>query len=89
MTAWREHDPVLLMERHLRALGVLDDALVQQAADEAEALAARMRAEFHADAELDPMALFAHVYAEPTPQLREQAARLAEELAAEAEVHAR
>ncbi|MFJ9611836.1 thiamine pyrophosphate-dependent dehydrogenase E1 component subunit alpha [Kitasatospora sp. NPDC101176] len=84
--AWREHDPVLLMERALRGLGVLDDALVQAAADEAEALAARMRAEFHADPELDPMSLFAHVFAEPTPQLREQAAQLSAELAAEAEV---
>ena len=87
VTAWREHDPILLMERHLRPLGLLDDTLVQEAADEAEALAARMRAEFHTDPELDPASLFAHVYAEPTPQLREQADRLAAELAAEAEVH--
>ncbi|GAA3029732.1 thiamine pyrophosphate-dependent dehydrogenase E1 component subunit alpha [Kitasatospora sp. NPDC127116] len=86
VAAWREHDPILLMERALRGLGVLDDRLVREAADEAEALAARMRAEFHADPALDPMALFAHVYAEPTPQLREQEAQLAEELAAEAEV---
>lgn len=89
VAAWREHDPILLMERHLRAAGVLDDQLVQESADEAEALAARMRAEFHAEPELDPQSLFAHVYAEPTPQLREQAAQLAAELAAEAEVHER
>ncbi len=89
VTAWREHDPILLMERGLRATGHLDDQLVQESADEAEALAARMRAEFHADPELDPYELFAHVYAEPTPQLREQAAQLAAELAAEAEVHQR
>jgi pyruvate dehydrogenase E1 component alpha subunit len=31
------------------------------------------------------MSLFAHVYAEPTPQLREQADLLAAELAAEAD----
>ncbi|MFD4660796.1 thiamine pyrophosphate-dependent dehydrogenase E1 component subunit alpha [Kitasatospora sp. NPDC058444] len=86
VAAWREHDPILLMERELRGLGVLDDRLAREAADEAEALAARMRAEFHADPELDPMALFAHVYAEPTPQLREQASQLSAELAAEAEV---
>jgi pyruvate dehydrogenase E1 component alpha subunit len=30
------------------------------------------------------MSLFSHVYAEPTPQLRKQAARLADVLAAEA-----
>ncbi|MFD7903248.1 pyruvate dehydrogenase (acetyl-transferring) E1 component subunit alpha [Kitasatospora sp. NPDC059722] len=86
VAAWREHDPILLLDRAMRELGILDDELVRRAADEAEELAARMRAEFHADAELDPMALFAHVYAEPTPQLREQAAQLSAELAAEAEV---
>ncbi|WP_031077016.1 pyruvate dehydrogenase (acetyl-transferring) E1 component subunit alpha [Streptomyces sp. NRRL WC-3742] len=85
VAAWREHDPILLMDRALRDLGLLDDELVQRAADEAEELAARMRAEFHVEPELDPMALFAHVYAEQTPQLREQAAQLAAELAAEAE----
>ncbi|AUG78632.1 pyruvate dehydrogenase E1 component alpha subunit [Kitasatospora sp. MMS16-BH015] len=89
VTAWREHDPILLMERHLRPAGVLDDELVREAAEEAEALAARMRAEFHAEPELDPMSLFTHVYAEMTPQLREQSAQLAAELAAEAEVEAR
>jgi 2-oxoisovalerate dehydrogenase E1 component alpha subunit len=31
----------------------------------------------------DPAELFAHVYAEPTPQLREQAEFLADELARE------
>ncbi|MFJ9445579.1 pyruvate dehydrogenase (acetyl-transferring) E1 component subunit alpha [Kitasatospora sp. NPDC101235] len=86
VAAWREHDPIQLMERALRGLGLLDDRLVREAADEAEALAARMRAEFHADPALDPMSLFAHVFAEPTPQLREQAEQLAAELAAEAEV---
>jgi pyruvate dehydrogenase E1 component alpha subunit len=43
-----------------------------------------MRTLFHVKPELDPMSLFEHVYAEPTPQLREQAAQLAAELAAEA-----
>ncbi|MCX4747788.1 pyruvate dehydrogenase (acetyl-transferring) E1 component subunit alpha [Kitasatospora sp. NBC_01287] len=82
--AWREHDPVSLLERHLRAAGLLDDAAVARAAEDAEALAATMRAEFHAEPELDALSLFQHVYAEPTPQLREQAEQLAAELAAEA-----
>jgi pyruvate dehydrogenase E1 component alpha subunit len=34
---------------------------------------------------LDPTSLFAHVYAEMTPQLREQRAMVEAELAAEAE----
>ncbi len=85
VAAWREHDPILLMERELRALGLLDDEGVARAGAEAEELAARMRAEFHAEPELDPFSLFRHVYAEPTPQLLEQAEQLAAELAAEGE----
>ena len=45
-------------------------------------MAADLRARMNADAALDPMDLFAHVYAEPTPQLREQQAQLGAELAA-------
>ena len=37
------------------------------------------------DTELDPLELFAHVFAEPTPQLREQRALLAAELDAESQ----
>ncbi|MFI9270074.1 pyruvate dehydrogenase (acetyl-transferring) E1 component subunit alpha [Kitasatospora sp. NPDC052896] len=85
VAAWREHDPILLLERRLRAAGLLDDALAERAVQEGEQLAARMRAEFHAEPELDPLSLFRHVYAEPTPQLREQAEQLAAELAAGAE----
>jgi len=89
VAAWQEHDPLPLLERHLRAAGLLGDEEVEQAAAEAEALAERMRTTFHVKPELDPMSLFTHVYAEPTPQLREQAAQLAAELAAESEAEAR
>ncbi|WP_042408502.1 pyruvate dehydrogenase (acetyl-transferring) E1 component subunit alpha [Streptacidiphilus carbonis] len=84
VAGWRERDPLTLMERHLREAGVLGDQEVAAAAAEAEELADRMRTLFHVKPELDPMSLFTHVYAEPTPQLREQAAQLAAELAAEA-----
>ncbi|MGW4381703.1 pyruvate dehydrogenase (acetyl-transferring) E1 component subunit alpha [Kitasatospora sp. NPDC004531] len=89
VAAWQAHDPIRLLEDALRERDLLDEQLVADAAADAEALAARMRAEFHADPDLDPMSLFAHVYAEPTQQLREQAAQLSAELAAEAEVHTR
>ncbi|MFC1410293.1 thiamine pyrophosphate-dependent dehydrogenase E1 component subunit alpha [Streptacidiphilus sp. N1-12] len=85
VAAWQQRDPLALLERELRAAGLLTDLDVRQAADAAEALAERMRTVFHVKPELDPMSLFAHVYAEPTPQLREQAAQLAAELAAGAE----
>ncbi|MBF9068217.1 thiamine pyrophosphate-dependent dehydrogenase E1 component subunit alpha [Streptacidiphilus fuscans] len=85
VSAWQARDPLAMLEAHLRDHGLIDDAGVAEATEAAEALAAEMRTQFHADPELDPMSLFAHVYAEPTPQLREQAALLAAELAAEAE----
>jgi pyruvate dehydrogenase E1 component alpha subunit len=83
--AWQARDPLTVLERHLRAHDLIDDAGVTAAAEAAEELAAEMRAEFHSEPELDPLSLFAHVYAEPTPQLREQADLLAAELAAEAD----
>ena len=45
-------------------------------------MAASLRARMNQDPVLDPMDLFAHVYAEPTPQLLEQREQLRAELAA-------
>jgi 2-oxoisovalerate dehydrogenase E1 component alpha subunit len=82
---WREHDPIALLEREMRAQDLLDDALVQTARDSAERLAADLRTRMNEDPVLDPMDLFAHVYAEQTAQLREQAEQLRAELAATVE----
>ncbi len=85
--AWRARDPLTLLDAHLRARGLLDDAGAAELARAAEELAARIRAEFEAAPEPDPATLFAHVYAEPTSQLRAQAAELSARLAAEAAEH--
>ncbi|WP_242424162.1 thiamine pyrophosphate-dependent enzyme, partial [Frankia sp. EI5c] len=85
--SWRERDPLALLEAHLRAAGLLDAATADAAARAAEELAAGMRARAAEAAEApgpDPRSLFTHVYAEPTSQLREQAAALAARLADEA-----
>ncbi|MEU7578437.1 pyruvate dehydrogenase (acetyl-transferring) E1 component subunit alpha [Streptomyces sp. NPDC041068] len=78
--AWRDHDPILLLERELTERGLLDDDIRRQATDEAEAMAADLRERMNQDPLLDPMDLFTHVYAEQTSQLREQAAQLRAEL---------
>lgn len=83
VTAWREHDPITLLERELTGRGLLDDSLRQAARDDAETMAASLREQMHSEPHLDPMDLFAHVYAEQTPQLREQEALLRAELEAE------
>jgi pyruvate dehydrogenase E1 component alpha subunit len=83
VAAWAAHDPVALLERELTGRGLLDDTAKRSAADEAETMAAALRERMNADPQLDPMELFAHVYAEPTQQLREQQAQLRAELEAE------
>ncbi|MHB9752800.1 pyruvate dehydrogenase (acetyl-transferring) E1 component subunit alpha [Streptomyces sp. BYX5S] len=82
---WRAHDPILLLERELTGRGLLDEAGVQAVRDDAERQAAALRERMNQDPALEPMDLFGDVYAEPTPQLREQAALLRAELEAEAE----
>ncbi|MFF4365331.1 pyruvate dehydrogenase (acetyl-transferring) E1 component subunit alpha [Streptomyces sp. NPDC001594] len=81
--AWKAHDPVELLERELTGRGWLDEAGVQEARDAAEAMAANLRERMNAEPVLNPMDLFAHVYAEQTGRLREQAAMLRAELEAE------
>ncbi|MFJ2609539.1 pyruvate dehydrogenase (acetyl-transferring) E1 component subunit alpha [Streptomyces sp. NPDC091279] len=83
--AWRAHDPLALLERELTGRGLLDDAGIEAARAAAETMAADLRTRMNQDPPLDPMDLFAHVYTEPTPQLRAQQAQLRAELAAEQE----
>ncbi|MEU3511525.1 pyruvate dehydrogenase (acetyl-transferring) E1 component subunit alpha [Streptomyces longwoodensis] len=83
--AWRDHDPILLLERELTGRGLLDEDGVDAARQDAETFAAALRERMNQDPSLDPMDLFDHVYAEPTPQLREQRALLTAELEAEQE----
>ncbi|MBU7597907.1 pyruvate dehydrogenase (acetyl-transferring) E1 component subunit alpha [Streptomyces sp. P38-E01] len=82
LAAWREHDPIALLERELTERGELDEEGVRRAKDAAEEMAADLRERMNADPVLDPMSLFTHVYAEQTTQLREQAEQLRAELAA-------
>ena len=83
--AWREHDPIALLEAAMRDRGLLDDDGLRAVRDSAERLAADLRSRMHQDPVLDPLELFEHVYAEKTSQLREQAAQLRAELDAEGE----
>jgi pyruvate dehydrogenase E1 component alpha subunit len=81
--AWRDHDPIALLEGELTQRGLLDEDGIRAAREEADAMAADLRARMNQDPELDPMDLFAHVYAQPTTQLLEQKAQLQAELDAE------
>ncbi|WP_416904574.1 pyruvate dehydrogenase (acetyl-transferring) E1 component subunit alpha [Micromonospora echinospora] len=82
---WRDRDPIVRLEAYLRARGVLDDEAVAAVTAEAEAYAADLRERMHDKPAVDPLSLFDHVYAEPTPQLREQREQVRAELAADAD----
>jgi len=72
--AWRQRDPILRLEAWLRRQGALDDTRAKAVAEEAEEAAASLRAALSEPAAPDPLALFDHVYAEPTaPLLRQRA----------------
>ncbi|MFD9443553.1 pyruvate dehydrogenase (acetyl-transferring) E1 component subunit alpha [Streptomyces sp. NPDC060006] len=85
--AWRAHDPIALLERELTDRGLLDEDGMRAAREDAEAMAADLRERMNQDPALDPMDLFAEVYAQPTTQLLEQEALLRAELDAEARQH--
>lgn len=78
---WKRRDPIARLEAHLRSSGELTDSDVAAAREAAEAYASEVRTRLAEEATGDPADLFAHVYASPTPQLKEQATWLAEELA--------
>ncbi|MFI5837277.1 pyruvate dehydrogenase (acetyl-transferring) E1 component subunit alpha [Micromonospora sp. NPDC051300] len=80
--AWRDRDPIARLEAYLRSRGALDDAAVAAVAEEAEAYAATLRRRMDEQPTVDPLSLFDHVYAEPTPQLVEQRELVRAELAA-------
>ncbi|WP_285115920.1 pyruvate dehydrogenase (acetyl-transferring) E1 component subunit alpha [Leifsonia sp. fls2-241-R2A-40a] len=79
---WLARDPLLRLRTWLTAQGALTDGDDAEAHAHAERVAADLRTAINADAEPHPEDLFAHVYATPTPQLREQAEQLAAERAA-------
>lgn len=80
--AWRDRDPIVRLEKYLRDRGELDDDAVAAVAAEAEAYAADVRGRMNAQPTVDPLSLFDHVYAQPTPQLIEQREQVRAELAA-------
>ena len=80
---WLARDPLLRLERYLRAAGLLDDARVAAVAAEAEQFAAELRERMSAKPQPDPDELFRHVYARPTPALAAQRRTVQAELAAE------
>ncbi|NUT69589.1 pyruvate dehydrogenase (acetyl-transferring) E1 component subunit alpha [Pseudarthrobacter sp. C4D7] len=81
---WRAKDPVNRMRTYLTDRGLLDDDGEARIREHAEAVAAQLREGLGEDVPVDPQELFRHVFAVQTPQLKEQSALLADELARDA-----
>ncbi|WP_127502581.1 thiamine pyrophosphate-dependent dehydrogenase E1 component subunit alpha [Actinoplanes solisilvae] len=73
--AWVARDPITRLKTFLAP----GDSEMAALHEQAEKVAEHVRDGLNRDVEPDPADLFAHVYAEPTPQLREQAAQLADD----------
>lgn len=81
---WTAKDPISRMTSYLTGRGLLDDDGSTRIAAKAEAVAAQLREGLGEDVPVDPQNLFRYVFSKPTPQLKEQSALLADELAREA-----
>jgi 2-oxoisovalerate dehydrogenase E1 component alpha subunit len=77
---WVPKDPLPRMRTYLAELNLLDETAEEDIAGEAERVAAVLRDGLNAETQVDPEDLFRHVFSEQTSQLREQAAKLREEL---------
>jgi 2-oxoisovalerate dehydrogenase E1 component alpha subunit len=84
VTPWLARDPLSRLSQYLRDRGLLSDADLDDVRASAERVAAYVRDGLNRDVEPDPDGLFTHIFATRTPQLREQAAFLADELEREA-----
>ena len=81
---WQAKDPVNRMRTYLTDRGLLNDQADARIAEKAEAVATQLRDGLGEDVPVDPQELFRHVFAKTTPQLKEQSAMLADELARDA-----
>lgn len=80
VASWAARDPLARLRARLRADDLLDDDTERALVEDTEQMAADLRAGIAAESPADPEELFAHVYAHPTPQLREQRDQLRAEL---------
>ncbi|AKU15360.1 pyruvate dehydrogenase (acetyl-transferring) E1 component subunit alpha [Luteipulveratus mongoliensis] len=84
VSAWLAKDPLARLQTWLTINGHLDEAAIRDAEQEGEERASDLRDRMNAEPQVDPNSLFDNVFAEPTPQQREQQAMVRAELEADA-----
>ncbi|NLG23245.1 MAG: thiamine pyrophosphate-dependent dehydrogenase E1 component subunit alpha [Actinomycetales bacterium] len=70
---WSTRDPIARLRTYLVGTGALTPEIEEEVTAAAESYAASLRERMNLEPEVAPLSLFEHVYAQPTPQLREQA----------------
>ena len=85
---WLARDPVDRLARYLTAIGHLDESLDAAIGAEGAKYATAMRERLTEEPAVESADMFEHVYAVPTPQLRDQRAMVEAEIEAETEAEA-
>lgn len=85
VAAWAGRDPITRLQTYLLEHGHLDQGRIAEVLAEAEDAAETLRESLSSSPDLDPLALFDHVYARPTPQLVEQRQLVHQEWSAQGE----
>jgi pyruvate dehydrogenase E1 component alpha subunit len=86
LAAWAERDPIDRLERLLRSVGVLDDAIEAEVGAAADEVGGELRAACVAIPDPEPLSVFDHIYAEPNRQIDRERAEYAAYLEGFAEV---
>ncbi|WP_347108224.1 pyruvate dehydrogenase (acetyl-transferring) E1 component subunit alpha [Paenarthrobacter sp. S56] len=80
---WQAKDPLTRMKSYLTDKGLLNEEGSAKIAEHAEAVATQLREGLGEEVPVQPLDLFKYVFEKQTPQLKEQAELLADELARE------
>jgi pyruvate dehydrogenase E1 component alpha subunit len=80
---WESLDPIPRHRRYLEIRGLWSDACETRVGTRAAAARQSLRDAVFDAPDVDATAVFEHVFASPTPELRRQAAQMADELARE------
>jgi pyruvate dehydrogenase E1 component alpha subunit len=76
VAVWRQRDPIERLAKYMRAAGLIDEAGEAEVLADADRQVAEAVDVFDAIGPPDPEEIFAHVFADKTPQLLEQEAEL-------------
>jgi len=86
LETWKLKDPIERVKAYLSRRGIAGADFFREVDEEADALAARLRAACIGMPDPDPLAIFDHVYADGSPLVDEERARFADYLASFEEV---